>query len=101
MFVLLLVMLAMGDIVFVSFNLLLAVFALLVALIVIAGLAFLVAVFNVRYCDTKHIVEIILLVGFWVSLVVYSVFFVVTHFWDSWVYMVYYFNFMMFVVVAF
>ncbi len=71
--VLVAVMAATGDTAFLSANLLLVVPAVLVALITTTALAFLVAALNVRYRDTKHLVEILLMAGFWVSPIVYSV----------------------------
>lgn len=71
--VLLVAMAATGDTAFVSANLLLALAAIVLALVVTTALAFLVAALNVRYRDTKHIVEIVLMAGFWGSPIVYSV----------------------------
>ena len=62
-----------GDTGFLGPNLVLLIPAILVALTVTAGLAFLVAALNVRYRDTKHLVEVVLMAGFWVSPIVYSV----------------------------
>lgn len=62
-----------GDTGFLGANLVLLIPAIIVALTVTAGLAFLVAALNVRYRDTKHLVEIVLMAGFWVSPIVYSV----------------------------
>jgi ABC-2 type transport system permease protein len=52
---------------------LLAIPAIAVALCLTVGLSFLVAGLNVRYRDTKHIVEVVLMAGFWVNPIVYSV----------------------------
>ena len=37
------------------------------------ALSFLVAALNVRYRDTQHVVEVVLLAGFWLNPIVYSV----------------------------
>lgn len=62
-----------GDTGFLGANLVLLIPAIVVALTFTAGLAFLVAALNVRYRDTKHLVEVVLMAGFWVSPIVYSV----------------------------
>lgn len=71
--VLMAVMTITGDTAFAGTHLLLAVPAIGVALVLTTGLAFLVASLNVRYRDTKHLVEVILMAGFWVNPIVYSV----------------------------
>ena len=73
MVVLVAAMCVTGDTGFLGANLALLIPAIIVALTVTAGLAFLVAALNVRYRDTKHLVEIVLMAGFWVSPIVYSV----------------------------
>jgi ABC-2 type transport system permease protein len=47
--------------------------ALAVLLTLTVALSYLVAGLNVRYRDTKHIVEVLLMAGFWVNPIVYSV----------------------------
>jgi ABC-2 type transport system permease protein len=73
LFVLVVVMALTGYTAFVGWHLLLLIPALAVALLCTVGLAFLVAALNVRYRDTKHIVEVILMAGFWINPIVYSV----------------------------
>jgi ABC-2 type transport system permease protein len=73
LFVLLVVMLATGFTSVLGAGLLLLIPALAVALIFTVGLAYLVAGLNVRYRDTKHIVEVVLMAGFWVNPIVYSI----------------------------
>lgn len=46
--------------------------ALAVGLTFTVALSYLVAGLNVRYRDTKHIVEVVLMAGFWVNPIVYS-----------------------------
>jgi ABC-2 type transport system permease protein len=72
-------MLVTGYTAFVGWHLLLAIPAVAVALILTVGLSFLVAGLNVRYRDTKHIVEVVLMAGFWVNPIVYSVSLVQKH----------------------
>ena len=94
-------MTATGDTGYLGANLLLLIPAVVVALTVTTGLAFLVAALNVRYRDTKHLVEIVLMAGFWVSPIVYSIQLVkgktVHH---HWLYEVYFLNPMTSVVAA-
>ena len=52
---------------------LLAIPAIGVAVLFTVALAFLVAGLNVRYRDTQHVVEVVLLAGFWLNPIVYSV----------------------------
>ncbi|HEY7437890.1 MAG TPA: ABC transporter permease [Acidimicrobiia bacterium] len=94
------VMVAVGDTNFLSLNLLLLVPALIVAITFVSGLAFLVASLNVRYRDTTHIVEILLLAGFWFSPVVYSVSLVSAHLTNEWMYNLYLLNPMTAVVIS-
>jgi ABC-2 type transport system permease protein len=54
-------------------HLLLAVPAIGVALLFTVALSFLVAGLNVRYRDTQHVVEVVLMAGFWLNPIVYSV----------------------------
>jgi ABC-2 type transport system permease protein len=54
-------------------QLLLAAPALAVALLFGVALAFVVAALNVRYRDTQHFVEVVLVAWFWVNPIVYSV----------------------------
>ncbi len=63
------------------------------------GLSYLVAALNVRYRDTKHIVEIVLMAGFWLSPIVYSISLVKPHL-HGWKEIVYYLNPMSGVVVT-
>lgn len=46
--------------------------ALLVGLVFTTAICFLVAALNVRYRDTEHIVEVVLLAGMWLNPIVYS-----------------------------
>ena len=48
--------------------------AIAVAALLAIGVSFLVAALNVRYKDTAHIVEILLLAGFWVNPIVYALY---------------------------
>ena len=52
---------------------LLAVPAIGVAVLFTVALSFLVAGLNVRYRDTQHVVEVVLMAGFWLNPIVYSV----------------------------
>ena len=71
--VLMLAMAVSGHTGFLGPNLLLAVPALAVALLFTIALSFLVAGLNVRYRDTQHVVEVLLMAGFWINPIVYSV----------------------------
>lgn len=71
--VLVAVMLITGDTDFLGPDLLLLVPAIVVAVLFTVALSFLVAALNVRYRDTKHLVEVLLMAGFWFSPIVYSV----------------------------
>jgi ABC-2 type transport system permease protein len=97
--VLLVVMLATGFTHFLGWGLLLVFPALGVALLLTVGLSFLVAALNVRYRDTKHLVEVLLMAGFWVNPIVYSFSLVKPHL-HGWHEFVYYLNPMAGVVVA-
>ena len=77
--VLLVVMTITGITAFAGPQLLLVIPAVAVAMLLTVGLCFLVAGLNVRYRDTKHIVEIVLMAGFWVSPIVYSISLVQPH----------------------
>ena len=71
------------------------------ALVFTSALSFLVAALNVRYRDTKHLVEIVLMAGFWVSPIVYSVILVRTKLeHHRWFYELYLLNPMTSVVMA-
>jgi ABC-2 type transport system permease protein len=71
--VLVVAMLASGHTAFLGPQLLLVVPALAVALLFTVALSFLVAALNVRYRDTQHVVEVVLMAGFWINPIVYSV----------------------------
>jgi ABC-2 type transport system permease protein len=71
--VLIVAMLVAGHTAFLGPHLLLAVPAIAVALTFTVALSFLVAGLNVRYRDTQHVVEVVLMAGFWVNPIVYSV----------------------------
>jgi ABC-2 type transport system permease protein len=73
LFVLVVVMLLTGFTSVISPALVLLIPALAVALVFTVGLSYLVAALNVRYRDTKHIVEVVLMAGFWVNPIVYSI----------------------------
>lgn len=73
LFVLLVVMAVTGNTEFAGPNLLLAVPAIAVALLFTVAVSFLVAGLNVRYRDTQHVVEVVLMAGFWINPIVYSV----------------------------
>ena len=73
LFVLIVVMLITGYTVFLGAGLILLIPALAVAVILTTGVSFLVAALNVRYRDTTHIVEVLLMAGFWLVPVVYAV----------------------------
>jgi ABC-2 type transport system permease protein len=70
--VLVLVMLVSGFTSVIGPGLILVIPALAVALTLTVALSYLVAALNVRYRDTKHIVEVVLMAGFWVNPIVYS-----------------------------
>ena len=73
MVVLLVAMTASGYTYFAGPQLLLAIPAIGVALLFMVALSFLVAGLNVRYRDTQHVVEVVLMAGFWLNPIVYSV----------------------------
>lgn len=89
--VLLAVMLLTGYTHFWGLHLLLAIPALAVALLLTVALCFLAAALNVRYRDTQHIVEVLLMAGFWINPIVYSVDLVRSHL-SGWLYDLYYLN---------
>jgi ABC-2 type transport system permease protein len=97
--VLLAAMTVTGDTGWFSPNVLLLIPAFAVAMVFTTGLSFLVASLNVRYRDTKHLVEVVLMAGFWVSPIVYSVSLVSAHL-HGWVNTAYYLNPMTSVVVT-
>ena len=86
--VLVFVMLVMGFTHFLGWGLLLAIPATAVALLLTVALSFLVGALNVRYRDTKHLVEVALMAGFWVNPIVYTLSQVKPHLhgWHEWVY---------------
>ena len=98
MFVLLVVMAVTGNTQFAGPQLLLAVPAIAVALLFTVAVSFLVAGLNVRYRDTQHVVEVVLMAGFWINPIVYSVSLVKTELGD--LYWAYFLNPMAGVVVA-
>jgi ABC-2 type transport system permease protein len=98
--VLVAVMLATGYTHFLGPQLLLVLPALAVALLLTVALCFLVAALNVRYRDTQHIVEVVLMAGFWVNPIVYPVALVRDHLSASWLYDLYFANPMAGVVTA-
>ena len=98
LFVLLVVMAVTGNTGFAGPNLLLAVPAIAVALLFTVAVSFLVAGLNVRYRDTQHVVEVVLMAGFWINPIVYSVSLVKTELGD--LYWAYFLNPMAGVVVA-
>jgi ABC-2 type transport system permease protein len=98
MFVLLVVMAVTGNTEFAGPQLLLAVPAIAVALLFTVAVSFLVAGLNVRYRDTQHVVEVVLMAGFWINPIVYSVSLVKTELGD--LYWAYFLNPMAGVVVA-
>jgi ABC-2 type transport system permease protein len=71
--VLLVALVVSGHTDFAGPQLLLAVPAIGVALLFMVALSFLVAGLNVRYRDTQHVVEVVLMAGFWLNPIVYSV----------------------------
>jgi ABC-2 type transport system permease protein len=97
--VLVFVMLVMGFTHFLGWGLLLAIPATVVALLLTVALSFLVGALNVRYRDTKHLVEVALMAGFWVNPIVYSFSLVKPHL-HGWHEFAYYLNPMAGVVVA-
>ena len=86
--VLVFVMVIMGFTHFLGWGLLLGIPATAVALLLTVALSFLVAGLNVRYRDTKHLVEVALMAGFWVNPIVYTLSQVKPHLhgWHGWVY---------------
>jgi ABC-2 type transport system permease protein len=98
LFVLLVVMAVTGNTEFAGPQLLLAVPAIAVALLFTVAVSFLVAGLNVRYRDTQHVVEVVLMAGFWVNPIVYSVSLVKTELGD--LYWAYFLNPMAGVVIA-
>ena len=98
LFVLLVVMAVTGNTEFAGPNLLLAVPAIAVALLFTVAVSFLVAGLNVRYRDTQHVVEVVLMAGFWINPIVYSVSLVKTELGD--LYWAYFLNPMAGVVCA-
>jgi ABC-2 type transport system permease protein len=97
--VLMFVMLVTGFTHFLGFGLLLAVPAIAVAILFTVGLCYLVAALNVRYRDTKHLVEVVLMAGFWLNPIVYSIALVKPHL-GGWRDFVYYLNPMAGIVVS-
>jgi len=97
--VLMLVMLVTGFTHFLGFGLLLAIPAIAVAILFTVGLCYLVAALNVRYRDTKHLVEVVLMAGFWLNPIVYSIALVKPHL-AGWHEFVYYLNPMSGIVVS-
>lgn len=81
-------------------QLLLAVPAIGVALLFMVALSFLVAGLNVRYRDTQHVVEVMLMAGFWLNPIVYSVSLVRTALEPHGLYWAYFLNPMAGVVTA-
>jgi ABC-2 type transport system permease protein len=98
LFVLLVVMVVTGRTEFAGPHLALAVPAIAVAVLFTVAVSFLVAGLNVRYRDTQHVVEVVLMAGFWINPIVYSVSLVKTELGD--LYWAYYLNPMAGVVVA-
>ncbi len=98
LFVLLVVMAVTGRTQFAGPQLLLAVPAIAVAVLFTVAVSFLVAGLNVRYRDTQHVVEVVLMAGFWINPIVYSVSLVSSELGD--LYWAYYLNPMAGVVVA-
>jgi len=97
--VLVVVQLVAGFTHFLGWGLLLAIPAIGVAVLLTVGLSFLVAALNVRYRDTKHLVEVLLMAGFWVNPIVYSISLVKPHL-HGWHEFSYFLNPMAGVVVA-
>ena len=96
--VLLVALVVSGHTDFAGPQLLLAVPAIAVALLFTVAVSFLVAGLNVRYRDTQHVVEVVLMAGFWINPIVYSVSLVKTELGD--LYWAYFLNPMAGVVVA-
>lgn len=71
--VLLVALVVAGHADFFGPSILLAIPAIGVAVLFTVALSFLVAGLNVRYRDTQHVVEVVLLAGFWLNPIVYSV----------------------------
>ena len=71
--VLLVALVVSGHTDFAGPQVLLAVPAIGVAVLFTVALSFLVAGLNVRYRDTQHVVEVVLMAGFWLNPIVYSV----------------------------
>lgn len=71
--VMMVVMAVTGFTQFIGVGLLWMIPAIAVALILATGVSFLVAALNVRYRDTQHIVEILLMAGFWLNPIVYAI----------------------------
>jgi ABC-2 type transport system permease protein len=86
--VLVIVMVVIGFTHFLGWGLLLAIPAIAVTMLLTVGLGFLVAALNVRYRDTKHLTEIVLMAGFWANPIVYTVAAVKVHLhgWREFVY---------------
>jgi ABC-2 type transport system permease protein len=99
MLVLVVAMLLTGFTYFLGWGLLLAIPAIAVAILCTVGLSYLVASLNVRYRDTKHLVEIALMAGFWLTPIVYSISLVQPHL-HGWREIVYFLNPMSGVVVS-
>jgi ABC-2 type transport system permease protein len=99
MLVLMVAMLATGFTHFIGLGLLLAIPAIAVATLFTVGLCYLVAALNVRYRDTKHLVEVLLMAGFWLNPIVYSISLVKPHL-HGWSEFVYFLNPMSGVVIA-
>ncbi len=97
--VLMFVMLVTGFTHFLGLALLLAIPAIAVAILFTVGLCYLVAALNVRYRDTKHLVEVVLMAGFWLNPIVYSIALVKPHL-TGWREFVYYLNPMGGIVVS-
>jgi ABC-2 type transport system permease protein len=98
--VLIIAMLVAGHTAFLGPQLLLAIPAVAVALLVTVALSFLVSALNVRYRDTQHVVEVVLMAGFWVNPIVYSVSLVHDELAPHGLYWAYYLNPMAGVVTA-
>lgn len=98
--VLLVAMAVSGHANFAGPQLLLAVPAIAVAVLFMVALSFLVAGLNVRYRDTQHVVEIVLLAGFWLNPIVYSASLVRQHLEPHGLFWAYFLNPMAGVVTA-
>jgi ABC-2 type transport system permease protein len=64
---------------FLGWQLLLVIPATALAVLFALGLGYLVAALNVRYRDTQHLVEVIMIAWFWLNPVIYSVALIKTH----------------------